>query len=127
MSKRLHSILWVGGKGQMAAKLLPIFKATPHKIYVEVFGGAASMLLAKKPSQVEVYNDVDGGLVNFFRVISDPKQYKRFYRRVRGLPNSRELFFDCVAAWQEQTDPVEKAWRWYVIGRQSFGGLFGTS
>jgi len=127
MSKRLHSILWVGGKGQMVAKLLPIFKAHPHRIYVEVFGGAASMLLAKAPSAIEVYNDMDGGLVNFFRVLADPRMYKKFLRRVRLLPNSRELFYDCVATWQEQDDPVEKAWRWYVIGRQSFGGLFGSS
>ena len=125
MGKRLHSIGWVGGKGMMVAKILPLFP--PHTTYVEVFGGAASLLLAKKPSPVEVYNDVDGGLVNFFKVISDPDKFEKFHRKVALLPYSRELYYECVATWEEQADPVEKAWRWYVVGRQSFGGLFGSS
>jgi DNA adenine methylase len=125
MGKRLHSIVWVGGKGMMVAKILPLFP--PHTTYVEVFGGAASLLLAKKPSPVEVYNDVDGGLVNFFKVISDPDKFEKFHRKVALLPYSRELYYECVATWEEQADPVEKAWRWYVVGRQSFGGLFGSS
>jgi len=61
-------INWVGGKGNMVAKLLKYIP--PHYVYVEVFGGGASLLFAKKPSPVEVYNDIDVNLVNFFRYIA---------------------------------------------------------
>lgn len=65
MAKRLRSpIRWLGGKGLIVAKLLPLIP--PHRIYVEPFGGGANLLLAKEPSLVEVYNDLDSGLVNFF-------------------------------------------------------------
>ncbi len=69
MTKRLRSpILWFGGKGNMVAKILPLFP--PHRIYVEPFGGGASLLMAKAPAPVEVYNDLDSGLVNLFRVLT---------------------------------------------------------
>jgi DNA adenine methylase len=109
----------------MVTKLLPLFP--PHKIYVEVFGGAASILLAKKPEGMEVYNDLNSGLCDFFRVISDPKLFAEFLRRVAVLPSSRELYYQCCEEWESQKDIVERVWRWYVIGRQSFGGMFGSS
>ena len=57
-NSRLRSpIVWFGGKGLMTAKLLKLMP--PHKIYVEVFGGGASLLFAKRTSPVEVYNDID--------------------------------------------------------------------
>jgi len=69
---RLRSPMWwFGGKGKMVKKLLPLIPQ--HKIYVEVFGGGASLLFAKEPSPVEVYNDLNSDLVNFFRVLRDPK------------------------------------------------------
>jgi len=65
MAKKLRSpIVWFGGKGHMVNKLLPLIPK--HKIYVEPFGGGANLLIAKEPSPVEVYNDLDSGLVNFF-------------------------------------------------------------
>ena len=109
----------------MTAKLIPMFP--PHKVYVEVFGGAGSMLLAKPPSAMEVYNDLNSGLCDFFRVTSDPKLFDAFYRRVGVLPSSRELYYQCCEEWEKQKDIVERVWRWYVVGRQSFGGLFGSS
>jgi len=118
-------IWWFGGKGMMTKKLLPLIPE--HKTYVEPFGGGASLLLAKKPSPVEVYNDVDSGLVNFFKVLSDPKLFERFYRKVAVLPYSRELYNECRESWQECEDSVERAVRWFVVARQSFSGRFGAS
>ena len=55
MSKRLRSpIRWFGGKGNMAAKLLPILETIPHRRYVEPFGGGASLLMGKRPVEIEV-------------------------------------------------------------------------
>ena len=118
-------IMWFGGKGNMAswvAAHLP-----PHRIYVEPFGGGASVLLAKPPSPVEVYNDIDHALYEFFLVLSDPTQFERFHRRIAVLPHSRELWRQCLETWQCQNDRVERVWRWFVVARQSFSGLFGKS
>jgi DNA adenine methylase len=61
-----------------------------HKIYVEVFGGAASVLLAKPPSQIEVYNDRDGALVNLFETLRNHPLL--FLERCEFLLYSRELY-----------------------------------
>ena len=60
----------------MVKKLLPLIPR--HRIYVEPFGGGASLLFAKAPAPVEVYNDVDSGLVHFFRVLRDPEKSQDF-------------------------------------------------
>lgn len=63
-------------------KLMPL----KHQEYVEVFGGGASLLFAKTPSPLEVYNDLDQGLVNFFRVLRDPETFERFRHAVEATP-----------------------------------------
>jgi len=116
-------ICWFGGKGNMVAKLLPLLP--PHKIYVEPFGGGASLLFAKTPSPVEVYNDIDSGLVNFFRVIRDPEKFDKFYRLVCLTPYSREEYNYCRSTWEECDDEIERAYRWFVTIRMSFSGDLG--
>jgi DNA adenine methylase len=109
----------------MVAKLLPLIP--PHKIWVEVFGGGMSLTLAKKPSPVEVYNDLDSGLCNFFRVLRDPEKFARFYHLVAFTPYSREEFNFCRETWSECGDEVERAYRWFVVARMSFSGTFAMS
>ena len=66
----IKPLIWYGGKGLLAQKLVPLLPQ--HRIYVEPFAGGASVLFAKPPSPVEVLNDVHGDLVNFYRVLRDP-------------------------------------------------------
>jgi len=117
-------IIWFGGKGNMVAKLLKFVPS--HRIYVEVFGGGASLLFAKKPSPVEVYNDIDSGLVNFFRVLRDKEKFQKFYEKVYLTPYSREEYNYCNHTWEDCEDDVERAHRWFVVARQSFAGRFGN-
>jgi len=107
----------------MIAKLVPMLPQC--HTYVEPFGGGASVLFARTPSPVEVYNDLDSGLVGFFRVIADPTLFAQFYRRVEALPYAREIYDDCRSTWADQTDLIERTWRWFVVARQSFSGDFG--
>ncbi len=129
-SRRLRSpITWFGGKGLLARKIVPLFPQ--HQCYVEPFSGGASCLFAKPPSPVEVINDIDSDIVNFFRVLRDPQKFEQFHRLASLTPYSREEFVhyrsDWRTKWQECVDDVERAYRWYVIARMSFAGEVGRS
>ncbi len=118
-------IKWFGGKGNLVNRLLPLIPQ--HETYIEVFGGGASLLFAKDPSPLEVYNDLDSGLVTFFRVLRDPEKFARFYHLVMLTPYSREEWGDCRDTWAGVEDEAERAYRWFVVARMSFSGVFAQS
>lgn len=103
-------------------KLIP-----PHKTYVEVFGGSGALLFAKDKSVVEVYNDINAGLANFFRVFQDPNQFEKLYQGILIQPYSRELYNTYKETWETHDDPVRKAIEWFYVARLSIVGIFGNS
>lgn len=125
MPKHKTPFPWFGGKFYTVKYLLKFIP--PHHTYVEVFGGAANLLFAKSPSPVEVYNDIDSGLVNFFRVLRDEGKFEKLMRKLVFTPYSREEFLYCRDTWQDCEDEVEKAYRWYVAVSMSFGGIIKGS
>jgi DNA adenine methylase len=113
---------WYGGKQRMAPAIVNLLP--PHRTYVEAFGGAAAVLCAKRPAVLEVYNDVDAGLVTFFRVLRDrPEELER---ALRLTPYARDEFAQCVQTWEAIEDDLERARRWYVRCRQAFAGSAAT-
>jgi DNA adenine methylase len=112
-------IKYFGGKRFLVKKLLQFIPR--HQTYIEVFGGSAILLLNKPPSPVEVYNDIEGDLVNLFRVIRDPKKFDEFYKRVSLVLYSREEFNYYKKL--QPDDEIERAVRTFVIFRQSVGGM----
>ena len=111
----------------MVAKIMPVLARIPHERYVEPFGGGASILLAKKPKPVEVYNDLDQSLYGFFSVLADPELFEQFYRRVAVLPHSRQFYNEYRKEWEEEANKIIRAAKWFVVARQSFSGDFGQS
>lgn len=95
-----------GGKFQLAPWIISHFP--DHRVYTEVFGGGASVLLRKKRSYAEVYNDLDGEIVNIFRVLRDPAQSKELQRQLELTPFSRDEF---NAAYEPSDNPIEQARR----------------
>jgi DNA adenine methylase len=89
---------------------------------VEPFGGGASVLIRKDPSPVEVYNDLNYDVYEFFRVLSDETMFSQFYRRVECLPYHRAIFLDARDRFRSVDCPVERAALWFIMVRQSFGG-----
>ena len=89
----------------------------PHECYVEPFGGAASILLQKPLSPLEVYNDLDSGVVNFFKVLRERPE--EFIRAVQLTPMSREEY---NLAWELSDDALEMARRFYVRAWQARRG-----
>lgn len=105
-----------GGKWRVADWILG--HIPPHHCYVEPFGGAASVLMKKPPSAIEVYNDLDSSVVNLFRILRDPMLAHQLRRLVELTPYSRAEF---ELAWQPSTDPLEEARRLIVRTAQSIG------
>ena len=115
--KMRSPIKWFGGKGRFTQHLLPLIPE--HHCYCEVFGGGASLLFAKPPSKVEVYNDLDGDVVAFFRLFHDPEAMKEFKRKCHYTPYSREEYKHFQQTWRE-SQGVERIYRWFMITRMSF-------
>jgi DNA adenine methylase len=115
---------WFGGKMFMIKNMLPLIPE--HKVYVEGFGGSGALLFAKTPSTVEVYNDLNSGLVHFFRTLRDPELAPKLQEKLFLTPYSREEFFYSREEWMHQEDPVEKARMWFVVARNCFASAFET-
>lgn len=113
------ALRYYGGKWRLAPWIMGHFPR--HRVYVEPFGGAASVLLQKRRSCAEVYNDLDGEVVNVFRVLRDPAQAAELEYLLRLTPFSRD---DFNAAYQPCADPVEQA-RWTIY--KSFAGYGSDS
>jgi len=109
----------------MLKTLLPLIPS--HRIYVEVFGGAAHLLFAKSPSPIEVYNDLDRGLVGFFKVLRDPEKAEQLMRLLELTPYSRAEYYEYRDTWETIEDDVERARRWFTVANQSFSAIFGRS
>ena len=110
-------VKWFGGKRYLARRIIEHFP--PHRIYLEPFGGAASVLLNKPPCEVEAYNDLDLRITRLFRVLRD--QGDAFLDRVRLIPYS-QVEFEEAAHYRPGAGDLEKAVCDFVRWRQSFGG-----
>jgi DNA adenine methylase len=110
-----------GGKQRLADNIV---KLLPHrKSYIEPFGGAASVLLARQPitHELEVYNDAYGGVACFYMCLANPELYTRLIDRLQVTVHSRELF-EAWKNWNHE-DIVERAARWYYITITSFASI----
>lgn len=93
---------WHGGKWLLAPWIISHFPA--HNVYVEPFGGAGSVLMRKERSYAEVWNDLDGDVVNLFRVLRT-SDADRLVALCRLTPFSREGFEESYA---ETPDDIER-------------------
>jgi DNA adenine methylase len=108
------ALRYLGGKWKLAPWIIEHFP--PHRVYVEPFGGAASVLLRKPRSAGECYNDVDGNLVNLFAVLRDPAAAVELCRRISLTPFARDEY---DLAFKESDDRIERARR--LIARSYMG------
>jgi DNA adenine methylase len=112
-------IPYFGGKSRLAASIIDRFPK--HKTYAEVFGGAAWVLFKKAPSQVEVLNDLDRHLMNFYRVTKYHPD--ALADEVAGLQPGRDVFRHLREELERpaMTD-IQKAAAYYYVQRQAFAG-----
>lgn len=110
-----------GGKWRLAPWLIEHFP--PHRVYMEPFGGAASVLLRKPRSYGEIYNDLDGEVVNFFQILRDPKSAAELRRRCERTPFARTEFKGAYAA---PTDSIDRAHKMVIRAFMGFGSASMT-
>ncbi len=114
------AIRYHGGKFRLAPWIIE--QMPEHVCYVEPFGGAAGVLLQKPRSYSEVYNDLDGEVVNLFRVLRNPESNQRLQDACFLTPYSRDEF---CHAQEPATDSVERARRMVVRACMGFGSAAG--
>ena len=114
---------WYGGKYSHLEWLLPLLPPAHH--YCEPFGGSAAVLINRPPSPVETYNDIDGEVVNFFRVLREQKE--ELIERIGLTPFSREEFELAIAEPAEELTDLERARRFFIRARQVRAGLAQTA
>lgn len=112
-------LAYVGGKNRLANKIIRIFPK--HTTYVEPFAGGAQVFFRKDPSPVEVLNDLDGEVVNFFRVCQ--LHHEELIRYLRYCLVSRKLYELLQAQDPKLLTDVQRAGRFLYLQKTSFGGL----
>lgn len=113
-------IAWPGGKTRMLKYILPLIPE--HVTYCEPFFGGGAVFFARNPSHNEVINDVNGDLVAFMR--NAKKHLDPLLDEMDLVMNSRQEFEDYLA--QPGLTEIERAARWFIRHRLSFGGMGKT-
>ncbi len=119
---------WIGGKRKLADHILPLFP--DHHCYVEPFAGAAALFFLKQPSPVEVLNDINGELVNLYRVVKH--HLEELYRQFKWALTSRQNWDWLQSTPTEILTDVQRAARFLYLQKLAFGGkvddqAFGTA
>jgi DNA adenine methylase len=121
--KRRIAFGWYGGKFNHLDWLLPLLPEAHH--YCEPFSGSAAVLINRAPSSVETYNDMDGEVVNFFRILRDHSE--ELIRAIALTPFAREEFYYAIHDDCRNLSDVERARRFFVRARQARTGLAQTA
>lgn len=113
------ALRYYGGKFDIAPWIIGYMPF--HLNYIEPCGGAASVLLQKPRSKLEVYNDLDSSVVNFFRMLRDHKD--ELLRAIKLTPWAREEYEYCI----DRQDGIEGARRFFMACWMSYNGGTGSN
>jgi len=117
-------ISYYGGKQLMLKDIL--LRIPEHRIYTEVFFGGGAVFWAKKPAEVEVINDLNREVINFYQQLKS--NYKELNKLVQQTLHSRTLHSDAVFIYERPHlfSPVMRAWAFWVSTNQGFGCQIGS-
>lgn len=117
-------ISYYGGKQIMARHILPLIPQ--HKIYTEAFFGGGAIFFMKEPSEVEVINDINGEIVNFYRIITT--DFWRLNELIQGTLHSREQYEEAMVVYNypKLFDPVKRAWAFWILTNQGYVCKIGS-
>lgn len=123
--KMQSPIKYYGGKARMVPHLLPM--EPPHRQFLESHAGGLSYFFAKKPSMMEVVNDTNENVANFYRVLI--RQFDELLEMVHTTMHCEATFLSCKRIYHGdvEADPVTRAWALWVVSVMAFGGEVGGS
>lgn len=112
-------LTYYGGK-QTLSKLI-VSLIPKHKLYCEPFFGGGAVFFAKEPSNLEVINDTNGHLINFYKVIQT--NYNKLNKEIQNTLHSREHHqaAKIVLGYPQLFDEIKRAWAIWTLANQSFG------
>jgi DNA adenine methylase len=116
--KTRSPLIWFGGKSKVANEI--INRMPDHKVYVEPFGGAAHVIAQKPEAKTDVYNDIDGDLVNFLLVARADTE--KFIVAAESLPYSRQLYERWKREGLEGLNDFDRAIRFFYLNRSGISG-----
>lgn len=114
-------ITYYGGKQTLVSRLLPLIP--PHRLYCEPFFGGGALFFTKPRSEVEVINDLNSEVINFYQVVQTG--FKALEKEIRATPHSRDLFKQARVVYEhpELFDEVKRAWAFWTLANQGFAGM----
>jgi DNA adenine methylase len=118
-------ISYYGGKQRLVKTILPLIPTT-HISYVEPFFGGGAVYFAKEPSRIEVINDSDNFVVNFYKVVK--KDYQKLKKLLDSTLHSRGQYQEARQVYNnpENYDDVQRAWAFWVLSQMSYSYLTNT-
>lgn len=121
-------ITYYGGKQRLLKELLSLIPK--HKVYIEAFTGGGALFFAKPPSEVEIINDFNGNVTNFYSVLQT--DFEELKKLVNATLHSRAIYKEALKIYKnadsEKSKEVslKKAWAFWVLTNQGFSGKIGS-
>lgn len=117
-------ITYYGGKQTLLKYLLPLIP--PHKLYCEPFFGGGALFFAKPKSEVEVINDKNGEVINFFKVVKT--DFPKLQKEITATLHSRDLYKTAMVIYEHPQlfSEWKRAWAFWTLTNQGFSGMIGS-
>lgn len=118
-------LTYYGGKQKLVPILLPLIPE--HRLYCEPFAGGAALLFAKCPSRIEVINDTNGELINFYKVVKH--SFPKLKKEIDATLHSRLLHYKArfIYSQPQLFDPIERAWSIFLMAHQSYSSILDST
>ena len=123
-------IRYYGSKGNGLANRIYQYSPKPsdYDVYLEAFSGAANLLFTKKPSGVEIYNDLEKNVYSLFKVLSNKELFPKFKELCELTYYSKDIREEFkIDLKKEDLDVLERAYKYFYVNRTSFNGNGGFS
>lgn len=118
-------LTYYGGKQKLAPVIIPLIPE--HLLYNEPFAGGAAILFAKPPSEMEVLNDTNKELINFYKIVQ--QDFVSLEKKIRITLHSRSQHKDAGVIYENPHlfNDMDRAWAVWVLASQSFSSMLDGS
>lgn len=118
-------ITYYGGKQKLVPAILPLIPS--HNLYCEPFTGGAAIFFAKQPSEIEILNDTNREIVNFYQVVQ--RDYVSLEKEIKISLHSRSLHRDASTIYNAPHlfSELKRAWAVWTLAAQSFSSIVDGS